>query len=153
MSTESDALAQIHAISASALGLPAADSAPGGAPVAGGLPSVTTKPDAFADLGSSNQDPKTIQVVPNQVVGVDFTAGEAGRVLRWFGHPGAFFKHSSWAIFDSGGGRVMGADNVTAVGTLGTAVDAATLAHLSAGATYRLGVTTDGAGELAIQLQ
>ena len=70
--------------------------------------------------------------------------------MKWFGSPGQFWSRNSWAIFDSGGGRVMYADDLLVAGTLGTEIDTATLGKLGAGQ-YTVGVSVNGSGTLAFQ--
>lgn len=130
--------------------VPPVEPPPGGGGNPGGVPPITAKPSPFADCGTSNGLPAQTQVGPNQVVGVSFTVLQQSysRNLQWFGAPGQFFTACSWAIFDSGGGKVFGQDN-----TPYTSVDFAQfLQHLGAGP-YTLAVATNGSGNLGIQWQ
>lgn len=131
--------------------------APGGGGAPSGrmqpVPSVTSMPVPYTDLGSGNHDPRPASVSPGSPVGVRFTIDPNARNernLRFFGHPGQFWSYNSWAIFDAGGGRVMGEDNVAVVGTLGFRIPEAALMQLGGG-TYTLGFACDAGGTLASQ--
>jgi hypothetical protein len=145
-----EALQQIRAIAEAALSGQAAAGSSGTADLA----PITTKPDAFADVGVDRGNPKQIVVSPGQVVAVDFVVADGDRpsAVKWFpaGANGAHFRRTSWSIFDSGGSRVAGADNYGISGTLGWAVDDAILSKLGHGS-YRLGVSVDAGGNLAFQ--
>jgi len=133
----------------------------GGSDAGGGgggtvVPAVTVKPSPFADLGTHNGRPAETRVEALQPVGVNFTMvkGSTARALKFFASQGGQnWTRCSWAIFDSGGGRVFGEDNIMPAGTLGYGIDEPTLAKLGAG-TYTLGVAVDASSGpmLAFQL-
>lgn len=100
----------------------------------GAVPPITTKPGVAAVL-PENGEMIVEQVSPYQVVGYQITTrdGVRARTLDVVtGGGGPWFDHVSWAIFDSGGMRVMGGDDV-AVGGGGLALDTPTLMPLGAG--------------------
>lgn len=107
----------------------AVDGAPYTGPVSAGgssgsdLPGITTKPDTIGSLGSGNDGPQERVVSAGEVIGYNFSVGGGTfRKIQWAG-PGAFDR-TSWAVFDSGGSRVVGVDNQLVSGTLGWAVTA-----------------------------
>lgn len=116
MSTDREALQQIANIANSQLAGTSGSPPPGGgAAVGGDVPAIDVKPSPFADCGVTHGDPKQIMIGPLQVVGVTFTVveGARSRMMRWFGAPGGkLWSLGSWAIFDSGGGKVMEQVNV-----------------------------------------
>lgn len=116
------------------------------------VPAVTTMPPPYTDVGAGNQDPRAATPEAGRAIGVQFTIveGSKDRNLRFFGDPGQFWSYNSWAIFNMGGTRLMGADNATVTGTLGTQIPPEMMMTLAPG-TYVLGFALDAAGRVASQ--
>lgn len=126
-----------------------------GQPVAGGggdpnpspsgpVPPITTKPDAIGHLEDAGQL-FPFSAAPFQVIGLDFTcrSGVTSRQIDYFG-TGQVFKNTSWAVFDSGGNRVMGQDNWPC-GSNGMKIESYMLNQLGSG-TYRLAIAVNEPG-------
>ena len=112
---------------------------------------VVTKPQVSGDLGVGGGAAVITHAGVNAPFGMTFTIRDDAkneRKIRWEGHPGQFWDHNSWAIFDSAGGVALAAENQIVVGTLGYTLDNSVLMLLGAG-TYTLGVNVNGAGTLA----
>lgn len=119
-------------------------------PAPGAVAPVTVKPSAFADLGVGSMGDVQKNVAAGEIVGLTFTVDpnkKNERKIKWEGHPGQFWTHNSWAIFDSGGQRVFYADNAVVSGTLGAFIEGE-LMQLGGG-TYTVGIATNGNGRLA----
>jgi len=117
----------------------------GASPPGSAVPTITTKPAPFANLGTHNGKPAETRTAANQPVAVDFVMvkNSTARALKFFASSGGQnWNRYSWAIFDSGGGRVFGEDNQTVSGTLGSAVPENYLNQLGPG-TYTLAVAVD----------
>lgn len=111
---------------------------------------ITTKPSPVGHLPDGGQL-TPFMAVAHQVVGFDFTCreGVTGRQIDYYG-TGQVFKNTSWAVFDSSGGRVMGQDNWPC-GAGGMKIEDYMLSQLGAG-TYTLAIAVnEPAGELRIR--
>lgn len=109
------------------------------------VPPITSKPQPFADIGFANGDPAQTPTQALAAVAVDFSmrANSYSRALKFFPTQGGKnWNRCSWAIFDTGGGKVFGEDNILPAGTLGYGVPETYLAQLGAGR-YTLAVALD----------
>lgn len=129
----------------------------GNAPIApNGDPSVPPmggKPNVVGDLKDGYGPRQEPMVNANQQIGLTFTVRDTGdqgrpviaRELSWQGAPGGWWTRTSWGIYDSGGTKALGADNVAPGGTLGYKIETPELMKLGPG-TYTLGIAVNGPG-------
>lgn len=138
-----EALQQIANIANGQLG-----QTPGPSPV-GEVPPITVKPSPSAILPGDNSV-KEQGIVPGQVIGYDFDVypTDTVRQINIFGAPN-FFAYISWAVFDSGGGRVLHGDNVN-VNSGGFSLYTSDLAALIQGR-YTVAFAVNVAGNSAAQ--
>jgi len=76
-------------------------------------------------------------------LGMNVRSGVNVREIAVSGMPGGWFNRLSWAIFDSGGGKAMGEDNVLAAGSTGWSIATDRLGVLGAG-NYTFAVAVNG---------
>lgn len=115
-------------------------------PTPGAVPPINTKPSPVGDLGDGSAATDWRGYVnPGQVVGLTFTCRpyHALRTIDVLADGGPWINGMSWAVFDSGGGRVLYGDNVPVEGQ-GLGIPTTTLAQLGNG-TYTLGFAVSSA--------
>jgi len=112
---------------------------------------ITSKPPVVGDHGAGNGPAVETQAGVNSPFGMSFTIRAEARnerKLRIEGHPGQFWDHNSWGIFDSAGNKALGQDNQVVVGTLGYTLGNEVLMQLGAG-TYTVGFNLNASGPVA----
>lgn len=120
--------------------------APAPMPPGQSAPAITSMPQPYAEL-PDNGFLVEKQVAPGEVVGFRFVtrSGTYHRQIDSAGRP-QFCTRMSWAIFDAGGQRVTGEDNVE-YGGGGIKVEPSLLNGFGAGP-FTFAVATNGSGNL-----
>jgi hypothetical protein len=90
----------------------------GGVPPSAVMPPVQNMPPSYGDVGTGGEIASIGQIGRGQEVGIDFEVVDGTTNERVLRVEGNFYTDMSWAIFDSGGGRITGMERQPPQGSM-----------------------------------